>query len=535
MRALYLERTRTKLYSRFVGDRTTAFPSEHRNLRATIVGPDIGLISTREPKLHSQNTCSSMDYLLEVVALVLTASAIAIQLIMRRARKPCPANLPPGTLGVPMIGQTLGIIRAARANGGNQWIRDRMDMYGPIFKASVLCTPTVFLTGPTANKLIFFSSSMLRGSTPLSLKRIFGERTILDLHGDDHRRVRGALMELLKPAMLRQYIGRIDANVRQHLEEKWYGQTTITVLPLMRRLTLDIISALLFGLETSAMRDALNDDFGHMIEGVFAFPVDLPFTTFGRSLKAGRRARRVLEGIIRDKKSKLGHGKASPNNDIITRLLTLTDHHGEQLLTEEEIVDNGILALISGNDTTSVLITFMVQHLANHPATLAAMVQEHEEIARSKAHQEALTWEDLSKMKFTWQVAQETLRIDPPIFGNFRTAHEDIEFDGYCIPKGWKVFWSANVTHMDPSIFPEPHKFDPSRFASQSSVTPPCSFVGHRICVGIELAKIQTLVMMHNLVRHFTWKLRNKENSFLREHGLPIELQQKTPFSMRPH
>jgi cytochrome P450 len=42
-------------------------------------------------------------------------------------------------------------------------------------------------------------------------------------------------------------------------------------------------------------------------------------------------------------------------------------------------------------------------------------------------------------MKFTWQVAQETLRIDPPIFGNFRTAHEYIEFDGYCIPKGWKV------------------------------------------------------------------------------------------------
>jgi hypothetical protein len=35
--------------------------------------------------------------------------------------------------------------------------------------------------------------------------------------------------------------------------------------------------------------------------------------------------------------------------------------------------------------------------------------------------------------------------------------------------------------------------------------------------------------MMHNLVRHFTWKLCGKENSFLREHGLPIELQHKNP------
>jgi cytochrome P450 len=67
------------------------------------------------------------------------------------------------------------------------------------------------------------------------------------------------------------------------------------------------------------------------------------------------------------------------------------------------------------------------------------MDTEHEEIAKDKADGEALTWEDLSKMKFTWRVAQETLRIVPPVVGGFRTALEDIEFDGYLIPKGWQV------------------------------------------------------------------------------------------------
>jgi cytochrome P450 len=42
-------------------------------------------------------------------------------------------------------------------------------------------------------------------------------------------------------------------------------------------------------------------------------------------------------------------------------------------------------------------------------------------------------------MKLTWRVAQETLRTVPPIFGSFRRALEDIEFDGYSIPKGWQV------------------------------------------------------------------------------------------------
>ncbi|KAM0851808.1 hypothetical protein ACQ4PT_052177 [Festuca glaucescens] len=477
-----------------------------------------------------------MDYLLKVVALVVTASAIAIHLLTR-AKKSCPANLPPGSLGLPVIGQTLGLIRAMRANTVDRWLRDQIDRYGPVSKLSLFCTPTVLLAGPAANKFVLFSSA-LHLRHPPSSQRIIGEKSLLDLHGDDHRRIRGAILEFLKPDMLRLYIGRIDAEVRHHLQENWCGRTTVTVMPLMKRLTFDIISALLFGLERGDARDALGDDLVRMLEGMVAIPVNLPFTAFSRSLKASRRARRLLEGITLDKKDMLEQDNASANKDLISRLLSLLNDHGEQLLTNEEIIDNGMLALIAGHDTTSILMTFMVRHLANDPATLAAMVHEHEEIAEKKADREALDWEDLSKMKFTWRVAQETLRIVPPVFGILRRALEDIEFEGYCIPKGWQVFLSANVTHMDPSIFDEPAKFDPSRFESMSSTTPPCSYVafggGHRICPGMEFAKMETLVMMHYLVRQFRWKLCYKDNTFVRDpmpsplHGLPIKLEHYT-------
>ncbi|GJN32484.1 hypothetical protein PR202_gb20998 [Eleusine coracana subsp. coracana] len=128
----------------------------------------------------------------------------------------------------------------------------------------------------------------------------------------------------------------------------------------------------------------------------------------------------------------------------------------------------------------------MVRQLANDPA----MVQDHEEIARNKGDSDALTWEDLAKMKFTWRVALETF------FGNFRRAMQDIDYDGYRIPVGWHVFWVSNVTHMDPTIFHEPTKFDASRFENQSlAAVPPCSFVafgsGQRICAGMEFARIE--------------------------------------------
>ncbi|KAM0881065.1 hypothetical protein ACQ4PT_033186 [Festuca glaucescens] len=480
-----------------------------------------------------------MDYLPTVVALVVTVSSIAIIHLLTRAKKPCPANLPPGSLGLPVIGQSLGLLRAMRGSTGDRWVQDRVDRYGPVSKLSLFGTPTVLVAGPAANKLMFFSSTMALRQPPF-VQRILGEKSILDLYGADHKRVRGAMLEFLRPDMLKMYVGKIEGEVRRHIEENWVSHTTVTVMPLMKRLTFDIIAALLFGLQRGATRDALAGDFVHMMKGMAAIPVNLPFTAFGRSLKASGRARRVLEGITQEKKAnQLKHGKqAARNNDLITCLLSLTGDSGERVLTDKEIVDNAMVALIAGYDTSSILLTFMVRQLANDPTTLAAMVQEHEEIAKNKADGEALTWEDLTKMKLTWRVAQETLRVVPPIFGSFRKALEDIEFDGYCIPKGWQVFWTANVTHMDASIFPEPEKFDPSRFENQSaSAAPPCSFVafggGPRICPGMELVRIETLVTMHHLVRQFTWKLRSKKNTFVRDpmpsplHGLPIEIQHK--------
>lgn len=473
--------------------------------------------------------------LLPLIGGIAIASPIILYLLATLS-KPRPANLPPGSLGLPVIGQSFGLLRAMRSNAAEQWIQDRVNRYGPVSKLSLFGTPTVLLAGPAANKFVFFSDALAM-KQPRSVTRILGERSISELSGDDHRRIRGALSEFLRPDMLRGYVGRMDAEVRRHLDERWAGRRAVTVLPLMKRLTFDIISSLLFGLGRGAVRDALVGDFARIAEGMWAVPVNLPFTAFSRSLRSSARARRLLAGITRETKAKLERGEASRSSDLIACLLSLADDRGAPLLSEEEIVDNAMVTLVAGNDTSSVLMTFMVRQLASDPDTLAAMVQEHEEIAKNKSDGDALSWEDLAKMKLTWRVALETLRTVPPIFGNFRRATQDIEFGGYRIPKGWQVFWVSSATHMDAAIFPEPHKFDPSRFDfdSQSSApAPPCSFVafggGPRVCAGMEFARIETLVTMHYLVRRFTWKLRCKDNTFVRDplpsplRGLPIEI-----------
>lgn len=61
------------------------------------------------------------------------------------------------------------------------------------------------------------------------------------------------------------------------------------------------------------------------------------------------------------------------------------------------------------------------------------------EIANSKAQGESLNWRDIQKMKYSRNVAYEVLRLSAPFLGAFRVAISDFTYQGFLIPKGFKV------------------------------------------------------------------------------------------------
>ncbi|KAF4377116.1 hypothetical protein F8388_017520 [Cannabis sativa] len=453
-------------------------------------------------------------------------------------RKRSAKKLPPGSLGLPIIGQSLSLLRAMRANTAEKWLEKRIKKYGPISKLSLFGNPTVFLHGPAANKFIFTSScSIITNQQVKSIQMVLGDRSLLELTGDDHKRVRNALMLFLRPESLKDCVGKLEEEIRWHLEMHWQGKQQVTVLPLMKTLTFNIISSLLFGIQRGSQRDKLVGLFRQMMGGMWSVPLNFPFTRYRRSLQASKLAQNMLRQLISEKRVDLEQKGASPHQDLITCLLSIRNDNNEEMITEEEMVHNVLLVMTAGHDTSSVLITFMLQFLSNEPAVYENVLQEQENIARTKGAGTFLTWEDLSKMKYTWRVAMETLRMISPIFGSFRKALKDIEYGGYLIPKGWQIFWASPMTHMDNNIYPEPTKFDPNRFENQASV-PPCSFVGFgggpRMCPGIEFARIETLITIHYLVTRFTWKLC-ADSTFSRDpmpvpaQGLPLQINQKNP------
>ncbi|TMX04849.1 hypothetical protein EJD97_004324 [Solanum chilense] len=138
-------------------------------------------------------------------------------------------------------------------------------------------------------------------------------------------------------------------------------------------------------------------------------------------------------------------------------------------------------------------------------------------------------------MKYSWNVISEVMRITPPILGAYREAIVDIYYEGYDIPKGWKLYWNTGLTSLDPEIFPNSWRLEPSSFEEDEPA--PYTYItfgdGPRMCLGKAFARLEMLVFLHILIRKFTWKLLVPNEKFIYD-PMPTLLQ-GLPISLQPH
>ncbi|KAF8390943.1 hypothetical protein HHK36_023243 [Tetracentron sinense] len=151
---------------------------------------------------------------------------------------------------------------------------------------------------------------------------------------------------------------------------------------------------------------------------------------------------------------------------------------------------------------------------------------EQSEIMASKKSGELLEWDDMQKMKYSWNVACEGMRLTAPLQGTFREAITDFTYAGFTIPKGWKIYWTVSTRNKNSEYFPDPEKFDPSRYEGNGPV--PFTYVpfggGPRLCPGKEYARLAMLTFLK-------WETVLPNEKIIGdmmptpEQGLPIRLQ----------
>ncbi|XP_071726469.1 beta-amyrin 28-monooxygenase-like [Rutidosis leptorrhynchoides] len=421
-------------------------------------------------------------------------------------------NLPPGSFGWPFIGETLAYLRSRKNGTPENFERERTAKYGspPVIKTSLLGHRTAIFCGPEGNKFLFGNENKLVASWwPDTIRKLFG-KCLNTSRGDEAKWLRKTMLTYLGPdALSNRYTATMDIVTRRHIQNQWQGRRELKVFNTVRPYLFELACILFLSLDDLQQITELGSLFNVFLKGLIGLPISIPGTRFYRAKKAAVAIKKQLIMIIKQRRLALKQDVASSSDeDLLSHLLVSSDENG-RFLSEMEIANNILLVLFAGHDTSAVTITLIMKNLAEHPQVYEFVLKEQLGILGAKAPGELLNWEDIQKMRYTWNVVCEVMRINPPVVGAFREALVDFEFAGYTILKGWKITWNAVVTHKDEANFPNATKFDPSRFEGAGPT--PFTFVpfggGPRMCLGKELARVQILVFIHNIVTTFKWDL----------------------------
>ncbi|XP_050369151.1 beta-amyrin 28-monooxygenase-like [Argentina anserina] len=459
--------------------------------------------------------------------------AISLLVLLYRHRSQFTGNnLPPGNVGYPVIGETYEFLSWGQKGYPEKFVSDRVNMHSSqVFKTSLIGEKTIFFCGTACNKFLFSNENKLvRFWFPSSFKKIFPSCNKTSA-GEESNKMKTMLTNFLKLNALQRYFGIINQSTQSHFADCWENRNEVHALELAKSHTFKLAARLFVSLEDQADIEKLSKPFFLVNAGTISLPIDFPGTPLNKAIKAANLIRKDLCKMVKQRKVDLAEGNASPTQDMLSHMLLYCDDDGTYL-KEFDIADKILGLLLAGFDTVSAALTFIVKYLGELPHIYDAVYKEQMEIVNSKAIGESLKWEDLQRMKYSWNVAQEVLRMTPPVQGNFREALTDFIFNGFTIPKGWKLYWSANFTHKSADCFPEPEKFDPSRFEGNGPA--PYTYIpfggGPRMCPGNEYTRVVILVFMHHLVKRFQWeKIFPSEKTIVvalptPAKGLPIRL-----------
>ncbi|KAL6137212.1 hypothetical protein ACLB2K_062504 [Fragaria x ananassa] len=443
-------------------------------------------------------------------------------------------KLPPGEMGLPWIGQTMEFYKAQQKNSlFDDFAQPRIAKYGKIFTTRLMGSPTVVVNGANANKFLLSNEfKLVISSWPSASVQLMGKDSIMEKQGERHGCLRGLIGSSLGQAGLETLVPKICNLMKLHLDTKWKGQDEISLYRSTKVLTFSIVFECLLGINVKA--DMLGT-FERVLEGVFAAPINFPGSRFWRAKKARKEIEQMLVKIVREKKMQMEEGKIQEEEQGGMLLSRLVAGMIRGKITEKEVVDNVVLLVFAAHDTTSFAIAMTFKMLAQHPYCHSVLLEEHAEIMRRKTPgDQNLTLDDTKKMKYTWQVARESMRLFPPIFGSFRKAIADIEYEGFTIPKGWKVLWTTYGTHFNSEYFEDPSSFNPSRF---EETVPPYAFLafggGPRVCAGYQLAKLNILIFVHFIMTRYNWSLLYADEPISMDplpfpsYGMPIKITPK--------
>ena len=399
--------------------------------------------------------------------------------------------------GLPLVGNLPKFLRDPLENARS------LEVHGNVVRSRTFFE-TLTLLGPEANQFVLhdregnFSS---RGGWYYWIDAVF-PGAIMAMDDPAHKHHRRIMQGAFKRSAMERYVADMGPVIEDELA-RWPvdGSAPLKAFPRIKALTLYIAARVFMGMALGPEADRMNRAFIDTVEASLAL-IRKPVPPFG--MWRGVRARRWLVELMR---SKLPSKRAAEGPDLFSQLCHARDEEGQRF-SDDEVVNHMIFLMMAAHDTTTSSLTTMLYSLARHPEwqeRLRAQAQ-----ALPVAH---LGFGDLAGCDQTEWVMKEALRMYPPLTSIPRKAARDCQFGGFHIPKGTPVGISPIHTHHMPSIWTNPHDFDPERFSPARAEHRRHAYAylpfggGAHLCIGQHFADMEVKSVMHQLLRRFRWQV----------------------------
>ncbi|KAJ6926785.1 cytochrome P450 85A-like [Populus alba x Populus x berolinensis] len=390
-------------------------------------------------------------------------------------------GLPPGTMGWPICGETTEFLKQ-----GPNFMKNQSARYGSFFKSHILGCPTIVSMDPELNRYILMNEAKgLVPGYPQSMLDILGNCNIAAVHGSTHKYMRGALLSLISPTMIReQLLPTIDEFMRTHLSD--WDSKIIDIQQMTKEMAL--LSALkqIVGIDSSSISQAFMPEFFNLVLGTLSLPIGLPGTNYKRGVKARKKIISMFREVIQGRReSRLSH------QDMLGKLMRTEEN--KYKLTDEEIIDQIITILYSGYETVSTTSMMAVKYLHDHPRVLQELRKEHLAVREKKRPEDPIDLNDLKPMRFTRAVILETSRMATIVNGVLRKTTREMELNGFVIPKGWRIYVYTREINYDPHIYPDPLSFNPWRWLVSRLLLIKCALLSEKTRLpSVMFAKCRT-------------------------------------------
>ncbi|MFN8529506.1 MAG: cytochrome P450 [Anaerolineae bacterium] len=421
------------------------------------------------------------------------------------------------------------------------FFRRMRDTYGDIVSFQFFLYRVMMLNHPDLiqSALVEHASKMQKAPLDHAIFENFLGNGLIISEGEMHKRQRKLMQPAFHSKRIESY-GTVTTDFTTQMIDDWQDGASLDIHAEMTRLTLLVVSKVLYDADVSQQADGIGDAI-HILnhhgeeqfKRGFVFPNWLPVKENRDIRSSMAEVNAVMMPIIEARR------KANEDRgDLLSMLLAAQDEETGSGMSDQQVRDEAVTLFIAGHETTSNALAWTWALLSQHPDVEARLYAELDSVLGGRTPEVS----DLPKLKYTDWVIKESMRLYPPAWIlNARVPQEDIEIDGYAIPKDTWLFISPYVMHRDPRYFDHPDVFMPERWANDfDKQIPRYAYFpfggGPRVCIGNSFAMMEARLVLATVAQHYQLRLNPAHKlepepliTLRPKHGLPMILHKRAP------